>query len=65
MTKFIKGARDTNVYKRFLYLLTETRTVGPINTLQLEQEVIWGKVEKDEVITTGTLNCFRTRINIR
>ena len=64
MTKFIKRARDTNVYRSFLYVLTETRTVGPINTLQLQQEVSWGKVEEDEVITTETLNCFRTRINI-
>ena len=39
MTKFIKRARDTNVYRSFLYVLTETRTVGPINTLQLQQEV--------------------------
>ena len=49
MTKFIKSARDTNVYKSFLYLLTETRTVGPINTLRLQQEVSWGKVEEDEL----------------
>lgn len=49
MTKIIKSARDTNVYKSFLYLLTETRTVGPINTLQLQQDVSWGKVEEDEL----------------